>query len=75
MPGLNGHEVARALRATPGLEDIVLLALTGWGSAEDRARSAASGFDLHLTKPVDPLQVLRLLARLRPGVAAPADDA
>ena len=75
MPGLNGHEVARALRATPGLEDIALLALTGWGSAEDRARSAASGFDLHLTKPVDPLQVLRLLARLRPGAAAPADGA
>jgi CheY-like chemotaxis protein len=75
MPGLNGREVAEALRRTPGLEGLLLLALTGWGSAEDRARSATSGFDLHLTKPVDPLQVLQALARLRPGVAAPATGA
>ena len=75
MPGLDGHEVAEALRRTPGLEGIALLAVTGWGSPEDRARSAASGFDVHLTKPVDPLQVLQVLARLRAGDRALAAHA
>jgi PAS domain S-box-containing protein len=71
MPGMSGHEVARALRRTPGLERTLLLALTGWGTEADHARSADSGFDLHLTKPVDPLQVVRLLAGLVPSAAGP----
>ncbi len=53
MPGLNGYEVVRRLRATPALAGTRLVAVTGWGTQEDRARSEAAGFDGHLTKPVE----------------------
>jgi signal transduction histidine kinase len=53
MPGLNGYEVARRLRAMPALAATRLVAVTGWGTDEDRARSEAAGFDGHLTKPVE----------------------
>jgi PAS domain S-box-containing protein len=53
MPGLDGYEVARQLRALQGRAPLRLVALTGWGAANDRVRSAQAGFDLHLTKPVD----------------------
>jgi CheY-like chemotaxis protein len=53
MPGLNGYEVARRLRAMPALAATRLVAVTGWGTREDRARSEAAGFDGHLTKPVE----------------------
>ncbi len=53
MPGMNGHEVARAIRATGGMDALLLVALTGWGTREDVAQSVQAGFDLHLTKPVD----------------------
>jgi signal transduction histidine kinase/DNA-binding response OmpR family regulator len=51
MPGMDGHEVARRVRARPEFEDLTLVALTGWGQAEDRRLSMAAGFDRHLTKP------------------------
>ncbi len=53
LPGMSGHELARTIRATPGMERLMLVALTGWGTREDVAESHAAGFDLHLTKPVD----------------------
>jgi signal transduction histidine kinase/CheY-like chemotaxis protein len=53
MPGLNGNEVAARIRASDWGRTMTLVALTGWGQAEDRARSGAAGFDHHLTKPVD----------------------
>jgi signal transduction histidine kinase/CheY-like chemotaxis protein len=53
MPGLNGNELAAMIRATEWGGGVTLIALTGWGQAEDRARSSAAGFDHHLTKPVD----------------------
>lgn len=53
MPGMNGYEVARALRKIPGLQDVLLVALTGWGAESDRAQAREAGFDRHLTKPVD----------------------
>jgi signal transduction histidine kinase len=52
MPKLNGYEVAQHIRARPWGEAIRLIALTGWGQPQDRARSAAAGFDVHLVKPV-----------------------
>ena len=52
LPGMNGYEVARALRADPSCGEPVLVALTGWGSDDDRRRSTEAGFDFHLTKPV-----------------------
>jgi PAS domain S-box-containing protein len=53
MPGLNGYEVARRLRAEYGPERLKLIALTGWGQEQDRRRSKEVGFDHHLTKPVE----------------------
>jgi CheY-like chemotaxis protein len=52
MPGMDGHEVARRIRKDASLASMVLVALTGWGSVEDRRRSAEAGFDHHLVKPV-----------------------
>jgi len=62
LPGMNGYEVARALRAHPVLGRVHLIALTGWGADEDRRRAMAAGFDHHLTKPVD-LAVLEDMLR------------
>ncbi len=53
LPVLNGYEVARRLRADPVYGRAVLVALTGYGSEEDRHRSQSSGFDHHMVKPVD----------------------
>jgi CheY-like chemotaxis protein len=53
MPGMDGYEVARRLRAQPGLESVVLAALTGWGQQDDRRRTAQAGFDHHFVKPLD----------------------
>ncbi|MGX4642524.1 hybrid sensor histidine kinase/response regulator [Massilia sp. SYSU DXS3249] len=52
LPGMNGHELARALRADPRTSGAVLVALTGWGAASDMTLSQDAGFDQHLTKPV-----------------------
>jgi len=53
LPGMDGYEVARGLRARPELTGVVLIALTGWSQDEDRPRSHEAGFDHHLIKPVD----------------------
>src|SRR5262249_44459373 len=62
LPGMNGYEVARRIREQPGGTEILLVALTGWGQAEDRRRSQVAGFDHHLTKPLDLDLLRRLLA-------------
>lgn len=53
MPGMDGFEVARRLRANPANAGLKLVALTGWGQERDRARTETAGFDHHLIKPVD----------------------
>ena len=53
LPGLDGYEVARRLRLAPGGDRFMLIALTGYGQPEDRARAAQAGFDAFLVKPVD----------------------
>ena len=58
LPRLSGYAVAARLRAEPGLGDTFLVAVTGFGDDDDRARALDAGFDLHLTKPVD-FDVLR----------------
>jgi CheY-like chemotaxis protein len=65
MPGMDGYEVARRLRERPGLAGLRLAALTGWGQAEDRRRSAEAGFDYHLVKPVEPANLEKLLGSLQ----------
>jgi signal transduction histidine kinase/CheY-like chemotaxis protein len=63
MPGLDGYELARRLRAQPEFRDVLLVAITGWGQERDRRQALAAGFDAHLTKPADPTAVAVLLAR------------
>jgi signal transduction histidine kinase len=62
LPGMNGYEVASALRRDPATAATRLIALTGYGGEEDRRRSHEAGFDVHLTKPVDPGLLRRLLS-------------
>ena len=64
MPKLNGYEVARQIRNQPWGRHVLLIALTGWGGAEHRQLTAQAGFDHHLTKPVDPAALTRLLVSL-----------
>ncbi len=61
MPDMNGYELARTLRQTSWGRSLFLIALTGWGQEDDRLRATQAGFDHHLTKPVDPQAVERLL--------------
>ena len=61
MPDMTGYEVARAIRETDWGRAIHLVAITGWGQVEDKARASAAGFDQHLTKPVDPEKIEELL--------------
>jgi CheY-like chemotaxis protein len=63
LPGLNGYEVCRRLRQRPELANTHIVALTGWGQDEDRRRSQEAGFDLHITKPIDPQLLEDLLLR------------
>jgi CheY-like chemotaxis protein/anti-sigma regulatory factor (Ser/Thr protein kinase) len=61
LPGMDGYDVARQVRAEPSGRDVVLIALTGYGFSEDRAKSRAAGFDSHLVKPVVPEELKRQL--------------
>ena len=53
LPRISGYDLAKQIRQRPWAKDVVLVALTGWGQEEHRRRSAESGFDHHLTKPVE----------------------
>jgi len=64
LPGMSGLEVAAQLRQHAPFARIPLIALTGYGQEEDRRRSREAGFDLHLTKPVDPARLLQVLAQV-----------
>ena len=66
MPKLNGYEVARSIRSQPWGAGIVLVAITGWGQAEDRDRALQAGFDRHLTKPLSYDSLKSLLALTKP---------
>jgi CheY-like chemotaxis protein len=61
MPGMSGHEVARRMRLEAWGRNARLIALTGWGQDQDKQAAKAAGFDEHLTKPVDPDDVERIL--------------
>ncbi len=61
MPDLNGYEVATRIRAEAWGNDITLIAVTGWGQEDDKRRAQAAGFDFHLTKPIDPQALVKLI--------------
>jgi signal transduction histidine kinase/CheY-like chemotaxis protein len=65
LPGIDGYEVARALRAGPGGTGLLLVAVTGYGRGTDRRRAQEAGFDAHLTKPVSPPELAALLLSQR----------
>jgi CheY-like chemotaxis protein len=64
LPGMDGYSLARTVRQTAALRDLYLVALTGYGQAEDRQKARDAGFDVHMTKPVDPQALETLLARV-----------
>jgi PAS domain S-box-containing protein len=66
LPGIDGYEVAAMLRRQPDLEETVLVALTGYGQEADRRKAMSAGFDLHLTKPVNPDQLQQILVEIAP---------
>src|SRR5690606_4844552 len=63
LPGMDGYEVARRLRAEFPSRAVPIIALTGWGRDEDVQRARDAGFDDHLVKPVDIAALRRLLSR------------
>ena len=64
LPEMNGYEVARRLRQMPDVRKTLLVAITGYGREEDQKAAREAGFDLHLTKPVDPVRLEKLLATM-----------
>ena len=70
MPGMNGYEVARRIRASNAIEAPILIALTGYGQDDDRRRAREAGFDFHLTKPTSIEQLTSFLSRASSAVAA-----
>ena len=70
LPDVDGYQLAERVRAMPWGGRAVLIAVTGWGQADDRRRALSAGFDHHLTKPVSPEAVESLLQSLVPGLHA-----
>ena len=62
---MDGYEIARRLKEDPKTRDAILIAVTGWGQAEDRRRSKEAGFDYHLVKPVEPAALERLVETIK----------
>jgi CheY-like chemotaxis protein len=66
MPRLDGYGTARAMRAEPWGQDVMLVALTGWGQPKDRDRTMEAGFNAHLVKPVATEALMEIIRRARP---------
>ena len=64
LPKMNGYEAARRIRHHDWGKRMVLVAMTGWGQDEDKRRALEAGFDHHMTKPVDPVALEKLVAVL-----------
>ena len=67
MPKITGYEAARRLRQRYGDESPVLIAVTGWKQASDKILATLAGFDHHVSKPYEPAELVKLLAKLRPA--------
>lgn len=67
MPKITGYEAARRLRQRYGDDCPVLIALTGWKQASDKILANLAGFDHHVSKPYQPAELIRMLAKLRPA--------
>src|SRR5688572_4639983 len=71
LPGMSGHEVARKLRETHPKGTLTIVALTGFGHDEERKRSAESGMDHHVLKPLDLDELQTMLRKYTAGSANP----
>jgi CheY-like chemotaxis protein len=67
MPEIDGYEVARQVRGDSRGQRTLLIAITGWGQEQDKARAMAAGFDLHFTKPVELEHLIALLGAELPA--------
>ena len=65
LPNLDGYEACRRIREQAWSQDMLIFAMTGWGQADDRRKSADAGFDSHCVKPVDHAVLMKLLAQPR----------
>jgi CheY-like chemotaxis protein len=74
LPGVDGYEVARAIRGHPIGQTMTVVAVTGYGQAEDRRRTKEAGFDAHLVKPVSQDALAHLIASVPPA-SSPARPA
>ncbi|MEX0702547.1 MAG: ATP-binding protein [Planctomycetales bacterium] len=72
LPGMDGYEVAARVRGNPEFDDVLLVALTGYGQDEDRRKSRRVGFDEHLVKPPALDQIAQILTRTAPGTRTAA---
>ena len=61
MPGIDGYEACRRMRAQPWGLTMAVIAVTGWGQEEDRRKTVLAGFDEHLVKPVEPALIVSTL--------------
>ena len=73
LPVLDGYEVARRLRRLDETKDMFLIAVTGYGRTEDRARALTGGFNYHITKPADPEELDMVIKKLTPGRSNESD--
>ena len=64
MPGMNGYELAQALRAMPEYSTVPMVAVTGFAMYDDRDRTLDAGFSAHLSKPIDPVSLTQLISHL-----------
>jgi CheY-like chemotaxis protein len=67
LPGVDGYQVAERIRAEPGNQGTLIVAVSGYGQEEYRRRSKRAGFDHHVVKPIDPTALTQLLASALPG--------
>jgi len=68
MPRLNGFDVAKRIREAQWGRGVMIIAITGWGTEQDRRRSHESGFDFHIVKPANPVTLQKLLSEPPPPV-------
>ena len=76
LPGMTGYEIAKSIREMDFGQDVLLVAITGYGGADHKTMATTVGFDAHLTKPADPNQLFELLGRagaLRHARCSPPD--
>ena len=71
LPKMNGYEAAKLIRDQSGNRKVAIIAMTGWGQEDDIRRALEAGFDHHLTKPVEPAALSRLLALITPPIPMP----